>query len=375
MTKEEFIRLADKVSDGLANVEELASFNHYYNTYQNVHQEWDKIVSEEQESLKNLLNKKITDQISEHEGPKKISLWPRIAAAAILLAVLSFGIYFYQASKPKQQEIAQLQDLSPGGNKAYLTLANGKKINLDNTNPSNLTEQPGITITKTSDGQLIYKVDGSSDVQGNNTIETPLGGQYQIHLPDGTKVWLNAASSMTYPVKFTGKKRVVEVKGEAYFEVAHNADMPFVVKTNKQEIEVLGTHFNVMAYADEAEVQTTLLEGSVQIKTPHNYLLLKPGQQAAVADQSAVLNLNADIESAVAWKTGKIQFTDMDIQHIMRTLARWYDFEVDYQTKEFNNTFGGSFSRTKNLSSILKSLESTGDFHFKIEGRRVIVTQ
>lgn len=375
MNKEDFIRIAEKVSDGSANKEELKQYNHYFNQYQQAYPVWNELSSAEKENIGEALGKRISTSIEPVALTQKWQLWPRYVAAAAMLLMLSFGIYFYRNEKvaPPYVVHQKNQDLHPGSNKAFLTLADGRKIDLDEAHNTNLAEQSGISIIKAVDGQLIYKTNANATATGSNTIETPVGGQYQVRLPDGTEVWLNSSSSLRYPIRFTGGKRVVEVRGEAYFEVAHQAKMPFVVRSIKQEIEVLGTHFNVMAYADEAEVQTTLLQGSVKISTAENSLLLKPGQQAQVTNVSALLNPNADIEDAVAWKTGKIQFTNMNIQNIMRTLARWYDFDAEYQGKQTNTTFGGSFSRTKNLSVILKSLESTGDIHFKIEGRRVIV--
>lgn len=374
MTKEEFILIAEKVGDGTASTSELALYNRFFNRYQHVYPEWNQKTDLEKNSIKEELAVRIETQINPFKASTK-RLWPRIVAAAAVFFILSVGLYFYdQYASTSEKVTVRSQDIVPGRNKAYLTLANGRRISLDDTKQLSVAEQPGVIITKTADGQLIYKVEENAVIaNGVNMIETPHGGQYQVQLPDGTSVWLNAASSMKYPLRFSGKKRVVEINGEAYFEVAHNPAMPFVVKTNKQEIEVLGTHFNVMAYNDEPEVQTTLVQGSVKINTAQNALILKPGQQAVVAESKVTLNPNADLESAIAWRSGKIQFIDMNIQHIMRMLSRWYDFEAEYETKQLNITFGGSFSRYKNLSTILKSLESTGDVHFKIEGRRVTV--
>ncbi|MDQ7948391.1 MAG: FecR domain-containing protein [Pedobacter sp.] len=383
MTKEEFIRIAEKVGDGSASSSELALYNQFFNQYQQHYPVWNEQTAMEKESIKEELGARIAAQLHAQQATTPTRrLWARIAAAASVLIILSLGIYFHQRTTSGQYTTYVAKpDFSPGKNKAYLTLANGKRINLDDAKQLHLTLQEGITVTKAADGHLVYQVaQHAAAGNGTNTIETPLGGQYQVQLPDGTNVWLNAASAIKYPLKFSGKKRIVEITGEAYFEVAHNAAMPFVVKTIKQEIEVLGTHFNVMAYGDEPEVQTTLVQGSVKITSAHNALVLRPGQQAKVVQNSVALNLDADIESAIAWKSGKIQFTDMNIQNIMRMLSRWYDFEAEYETKQLNITFGGSFSRNKNLSAILKSLESTGDVHFKLsqgdaqgKGRRVVV--
>jgi transmembrane sensor len=375
MNLEKFIEIAAKVSDGSATADEQKQFNRYFNEYQQQYPLWDEVEQEEKTAIKQILGQRILQQIQFAPTPKRVNLWPRYLAAAIVLCILSFGIYFYSNfSGPKKTTAGKNRDLQAGGNRAFLTLSNGQKINLNDARNSQLGSQAGIIITKSADGVLIYKMKAGAEVDtGTNVIETPIGGQYRVELQDGTVVWLNASTSLKYPIRFSGKRRVVEIKGEAFFEVAHNAKMPFIVKSAKQEIEVLGTHFNVMAYADEAAVETTLTQGSVKITTPQNSLLLKPGQQAKTLATSAMLNPDADIENAVAWRMGKIQFVDMDIQHIMRMLSRWYNFEVDYKGIPTNTTFGGSFSRTKNLSVILKSLEATGDVHFILEGRRVTV--
>jgi transmembrane sensor len=376
MTKEEFISLAEKVSDGSANSRELELYNRYFNAYQQASPAWNLVSESEKEEIKDILSGRIHQHIHPTASPKQVRLWPRWVAAAAILFIVAVGVYFYQQQSilKKDTSIAQQQDFTPGGNKAFLTLSNGKRIDLNASKNTTLAENGGISISKTADGQLIYEIkEETGDVIGNNTIETPKGGQYQIKLPDGTMVWLNASSSMTYPVRFTGAERLVEITGEAYFEVAHNAQKPFIVKSRQQRIEVLGTHFNVMAYGDEIETKTTLLEGSVKVMSPKKQLLLKPGQQSSVSVNGASLEEDVDIDGVVAWKNGKILLNDMSIQHIMRSLSRWYNFEVEYQGNAITTTFGGSFSRTKNLSTILRSLESTGDVHFKIEGRRIIV--
>lgn len=302
-----------------------------------------------------------------------------LSAAAAVLILISLGIMFYP-NKDKQKEVRVNldkfeQDVGPGGNKAFLTLANGTKLSLTDATDGELAKQAGITIVKTEAGQLVYNVSNTSK-EGNasplfNTIETPRGGQYQINLPDGSRIWLNAASSLLYPVVFTGNERKVELTGEAYFEIAENKARPFRVISNKQVVEVLGTHFNINSYPEEGSVKTTLLEGSVKIHSGNNTTLLKPGQQAQVDHSIHVTE--ADIQESIAWKNGKTQFSNADIKTIMRMLSRWYDVEVEYQGEMIGTGFGGSVSRSKNISEILKLLELTGDVHFKIEGRRVIV--
>lgn len=303
----------------------------------------------------------------------------RLSVAAVVLIIISLGIKFYYHRDSQKDVLLTnedfLQDVAPGGNKAFLTLANGTKMSLTDANDGELARQAGISIVKTEDGQLVYNLSNTGD-EGNkdhlfNTIETPRGGQYQINLPDGSRIWLNAASSLRYPVVFIGNERRVELKGEAYFEIAENKTSPFRVVSNNQIVEVLGTHFNINSYPEEGAVKTTLLEGSVKVRSRNNSVMLKPGQQSQVGN--SIYITQADTYETIAWKNGKTQFSNADIKTIMRMLSRWYDIEVQYQGEMIGTGFGGSVSRSKNISEILKLLELTGDVHFKIEGRRVTV--
>jgi ferric-dicitrate binding protein FerR (iron transport regulator) len=206
-----------------------------------------------------------------------------------------------------------------------------------------------------------------------NTIQTPRGGQYQVILPDGTKVWLNAASSLAYPTAFTGADRAVKLNGEAYFEVADNKDKPFKVMAGNMEINVLGTHFNVMAYEDENAIKTTLLEGSVKVTNGKISHLLKPGQEGRVDRQSGAFRLlEADANEAVAWKNGVFQFGGASIESVMREIVRWYDVDVEYQGRT-NEHFRGTISRSVNASEVFKMLELTGAVHFTIDKKKIIV--
>jgi transmembrane sensor len=206
-----------------------------------------------------------------------------------------------------------------------------------------------------------------------NTISTPRGGQYQLMLADGSKVWLNAASSLRFPASFVGKERKVELLGEAYFEVAKNAKMPFKVKVNGMEVEVLGTHFNINSYENESTIRTTLLEGSVKINKNNSSSLLKPGQQAQMNKAGEIKIINdADVEEAIAWKEGKFQFDRADIHDIMRQLTRWYDVDVEYKGT-VSSHFGGTISRDVNLSQVLNMLHLTGEVKFQVEDRKVVV--
>lgn len=321
-----------------------------------------------------------------------------IAWAAVILIIGSAGmLYFNKPVKPDLiTKISKKQDIAPGGDKAYLTLADGRRISLTDAANGELVKQQGLLIKKTADGQLVYTV-ASSDSEGTkegelfNTIETPKGGKYQINLPDGTKVWLNAASSLRYPTKFSGSTRTVELTGEGYFEVAKQLGMdqasagktayriPFIVKSGLQEVQVLGTHFNINSYKDEGSIKTTLLEGRVRVvhaaaKTAASAegVVLKPGEQSQLADH-AVNVKEVDTESIIAWKQGDFIFDGDDLKSIMRKVARWYDVEVFYKGEFDKVKFGGVISRSKNISSVLGIMESTGKIHFIVEGRRITV--
>ena len=303
--------------------------------------------------------------------------WPRIAAAASIVLCLGTAWYFYQRTDTNPAVSHAKNNILPGGNKAYLTLADGQKIVLTNAKNGTLAQQPGVKITKTSDGELIYSITDLKpeikEIKSYNTIETPVGGQYQVVLPDGTKVWLNAASSLKFPSTFARLvNRKVELRGEAYFEVTKNKQQPFIVKTIEQEVEVLGTHFNINTYKDEQGVKTTLLEGSVKIHNDVESKILKPGEQSTLTNQRFMVK-TIDVEEAIAWKRGYFYFNNENIESIMRKLSRWYNIEVQYQGKITDEGFYGTVSRTRNISQVLDILEKTKGVHFKIEGRRVTV--
>ncbi len=301
-------------------------------------------------------------------------VFAKIAIAAMVLIALSVGFYFYKTEDNSSTNLTQpiSRSASPSNNKAMLTLADGRKISLDEAQNGEIAEQAGVTITKTKDGQLVYA--GKTNVNALNNIATPKGGQYQVSLPDGTKVWLNAASSLSYPASFTGAKREVNLLGEAYFEVSKNAEKPFVVHTRGQEVMVLGTHFNVNAYEDDDETKTTLVEGSVKVRMMNSSaaVLLRPGQQA-LFESNQLSVAPVDVTEAIAWKEGQFLFQDEDIKSIMRKIARWYDVEVVYAPGISDKRIGGNISRSKPLSAVLKTLSNTDNFNFKVEGRRVTV--
>lgn len=323
----------------------------------------------------------LNDILSQHTKPvvKKIG-WYHYAVAASIAIALSSAFYFYTSRNPvTDRKTERVANIAPGTNKATLTLSNGKVITLDTATEGEIARQAGIVISKTQNGQLVYDIlkaqkDQSTGDLTYNTIATPRGGQYQVNLPDGTKIWLNAASSLKYPAVFNGKQRRVELSGEAYFEVAKDKSHPFIVATDRQEVQVLGTHFNVNSYTDEVATKTTLLEGSVQVSvlgTSNEGLVLKPGQQALLRSNS--LNLYAvDTEETVAWKNGYFQFNEADLGSIMRQLSRWYNVDVTFESKPSTDLFHFRVPRNMSLTDLQKIFETNG-INFKIEGRTLIV--
>jgi len=367
--------LLEKYNAGVANAEEKALVETWYLKYNNPdapNVPHEQLQKDQQESITKLL--------LQINGKSKNMLWPRLAIAASILVFIITGLYVFVLRKAPQQQIAVnkviKQDILPGGNKAVLTLSNGHTIVLGNGQTGNIASQGDIVIKKTKDGQIRYagsKGSSISKVMLYNTAATPRGGQYQFVLSDGTKIWLNSASVIKYPVEFIGKERKVELEGEAYFEVAHNSKMPFKVVSKGQTVEVLGTHFNVNAYGDETLAKTTLLEGSVKISSAGGSGIIKPGEQAQL--QNGKLNItNADLDEVMAWKHGLFFFKDNNLQSVMKQLGRWYDVDVKYDGAVPVRTFSGEISRNVTLSQLLDIL-SFKKIHYKIDGKKLIVMQ
>ncbi|POY38051.1 anti-sigma factor [Solitalea longa] len=309
---------------------------------------------------------------------KRIGLWPRYAvASAAAVAFIAIGVWFFNRSPKleggKNSSNYAMNDIAPGKQGATLTLSNGKKIRLSEATNGELANEAGVIITKAADGQLVYEIKNTSDENKINTIKTANGETYQVRLPDGSAVWLNAGSSLTYATNLLQNgKRTVTLTGEGYFEVAKDKAHPFIVSTGNQEVEVLGTHFNMNAYADEPVRKTTLLEGSIKLTSENDSEILKPGDQAV--SQSGKLHVRTvDAELAVAWKNNKFIFEQQSIQEIMRSISRWYNVEVIYTGEITKETFWGSVSRFDNVSSVLARLEASGSVHFRVEGRRIYV--
>src|SRR5690606_974837 len=368
--------------DGRATDEEIARNNHIINTLNHKNPDWNEEEMGERSAVKDELFARIQQQMHPPIPSRSFrKIYWVASAAAVVLMVMSAVWYFYRTPSPDNRTptVANTTVIEPGGNKAILTLSDGSRIVLDSLNTGQILTYQGVKFTKTADGQLICEHLNSDIPTENlheafNTVETPMGGQYQVILPDGTKVWLNAASSIRYPLAFSGKERQVEITGEAYFEVTKNKHKPFKVIANRQEVVVLGTHFNINAYPDEASIKTTLIEGSVRVglrnsSTTH---ILRPGQQSALNGDTFRIH-PVDVEEAIDWKNGYFIFNNMEVRAAMRKIAKWYNIEIAYQGNFDEIYFGGSVSRSNPLRETLEILEATGNMHFKVEGRRITV--
>lgn len=304
------------------------------------------------------------------------SKWLLAAAAAVILC-LAVGIpaYLHRSSQQAVAIIKKNHEIIPGGNKAILTLANGSKVVLNGAANGNIANQGSTTIKKLSNGVVAYDKNNLSGTQSAaisyNVMSTPRGGQYHLILADGTNVWLNAASSIKFPVLFNGNERKVQITGEAYFEVAHDKTKPFRVESNGQTVEVLGTHFNVNTYADDNDIKTTLLEGSVKIKAGDKSYLLKPGEQSHLKNGDISIT-PADMDEALAWKNGVFHFNDAGIESVMKQISRWYDVDVKYEGKIKERTFSGEISMNVNASQILDAMRFK-KINYTIEGKTITV--
>lgn len=326
---------------------------------------------------------------ADHKTPQKARLWKmpswmKVAAASLLLiGGAAWIIHRAGETKTVQQSVAQQSaDILPGSDKARLTLSDGSTISLAETANGQIAVQEGLHVEKTREGEIVYRPQAGhvADVQAFNSIVTPNGGQYRVTLPDGSKALLNAASSLTYPVHFSDRERRVKMTGEVYFEIAKATDgrdkrIPFIVESGKQEIQVLGTTFNVHAYADEPQQRITLIEGSVGLKSPGDsrYTLLKPGQQALVGNGITVSD--ADMKRDLAWVNGAFVFRREELQRILRKIARWYDLEVDCPPELADMKFTGKVSRDQPLSAIIRMIAATEKIHVELKERRLIVSK
>lgn len=383
MDKEEFVALYEKFLDGKCTTEEIEMLQSHHDDEIPLMEDAIFLDQQDTKRLYFLLKEKLHNSIPDEQAFASQRWKQLLKIAAIFLIVISAAICIVLLQKPaatKPAEVAKIKipKIIPGGNKAYLTTTDGNVITLDGLKNGRLSLQNGIDISKVKDGLLRYTrtediVVGNNDID-YHTITIPRGGQYQLQLSDGTKVWLNSSSTLKYPVKFSTSERTVQLTGEAYFEVAKDRARPFKVNVNGVDVKVLGTHFNIMAYKDEKDIKTTLLEGSVQLNTQGRQVMLKPGEQGRFDYASRSIDVWAvDAEEAVAWKDGYFVFDNEDIHTIMKRIARWYDVDVIFPANFKRANFGGTVSRFKDVRQVLESLELTGSVHFEIKERRIIV--
>lgn len=346
-------------------------------------EKWDELKSDAH--MNEEQSQRIFNYILEQRPASVFSFWKqnhglrRFSVAAAVVSLLFISLFYFISNNKKAEGALADQslispssnDIAPGQTGAILKLADGTSLVLDSMKDGVLTQQ-GNPLAVKQGGELSYIRDGNTVIHyGFNSIETPRGRQFQLTLEDGTHVWLNAASSIRFPLAFTGQKRMVEITGEVYFEVAKNKAKPFIVKTGDMQVEVLGTHFNVNAY--EADIKTTLVEGSVRIINGKTAGILKPGQQAQTTGMGKLrVSDHADIEEVLSWKNGRIAFTNAGLESIMRQVSKWYNVDVEYGGPVPNRTFTADISRNTNLSEFLKVLELS-NIHFRIDGRKLIV--
>jgi ferric-dicitrate binding protein FerR (iron transport regulator) len=323
---------------------------------------------------------KIKQTIQKNKAKRKVIplLWQKLLAVACITVLIGVLIFFYNEHTKIDPNVLlkpHPQYIPPGTNKAILTLADGRKINIDSSTKGIIAREEGSNVQNVDEGKIIYSDTGapeSNTMLVYNTIETPRAGRYKVQLPDGTNVWLNSASSLHYPIAFNGKTRDVELTGEAYFEVAKDKHKPFTVTSAGQKVTVLGTHFNINAYKDESNINTTLLEGSVRVNSNDKQALLKPGEQSALSGETIRVS-KANIHLATAWKDGQLAFAHTDLKSVLRQTSRWYNIDVEYIGKVPDISISGDVSMDADLSTMLKMLQFY-NVHFVQQGRKLIIT-
>ncbi|SDK00870.1 FecR family protein [Pedobacter sp. ok626] len=381
MTEQEFLKLSEKYLAGNCNAEEEERLRLYKDNITLLDDNWMEEMGDKKEIYARSFNRLRAEMEVEPAKRFSIGFWLKVAGAILLVAGLGALFFNNIQTEASKNHVAtsKVNKITPGGNEAYLTRSDGSKVALKDIQIGIVTDTGAAIVNKAKNGLLVYNLNKSTQSKGNraklayNTISTPAGGQYAVVLADGSKVWLNALSSIKFPEVFNGNERKVELQGEAYFEIAKNRAMPFKVISRSQVVEVLGTHFNINAYHDEKSVVTTLLEGSVKLSLTNNHeaKMLKPGQEARVVDHIQISDVNT--EQSIAWQNDKFNFSGDDIGVIMRKISRWYNVEVEYQNNITTETFVGTVSKYEDIKRVLASLELTGLVHFKIQERKVIV--
>ena len=376
MDKNRLYTLLTKYQENSCTKEELQELENWYGNLDTGNQPVINTDALANEMLTQFRKSVVTETKTIPFYKKKLLRAAMAAAVIIMFGVGSYFIFFNKQDSPEQVATTkQPNDLgAPNSAKAYITLSDGSQVYLDSLKNGTVTQQGNITINKQGD-LLIYagNQQQTTSIILYNTLTVPKGSKpFKLLLADGSNVWLDAATTITYPTQFIGKERKVELKsGQAYFEIVHNSAMPFKVKNADAEVEVLGTHFNINAFDDEPVRKVTLLEGSVRLNKGESSVTIKPGQQAQA--NSDIKVINADLEEVMAWKNGSFQFEGADIYTVMKQLARWYDIEIEVKGN-IPEHFGGTISRDVNVSKVFEMLKLTGEVNYKIDGRKIIVT-
>ncbi len=385
-------QLLDKYLDGKMTPEEISRFKQLLHMDEN-QETWQRLIEtvlkeKRYDDVADIDSKELFDNllvsIAQQSATRRVHFlhrkFFRYAAAIILTVGIAGAAYFLTTGKRSEQEVAKVNqplkiNVPPGGNKATLTLADGSTIILDSVANGNIANQGGVQVIKLANGQITYDLSGAVTKEVMwNTVSTPRGGQYQIVLPDGSKVWLNAASSITYPTAFTAKERKIKIDGEAYFEVSKNKQKPFLVDVRGESlIQVLGTSFNINSYRDEKVIRTTLVKGSVKISKGKESVILQPGQQAVAATSNEQFKIaDVNVDQVIAWKNGFFNLENLDTYAVMRQLERWYDIKVQYEGTIHNVIFQGEIVRDTNLSDVIELLQGMG-VKCRMEGKTLVV--
>lgn len=388
MSEKELTDLIDRYLSGEVTEQEKRQVELWYESFDKISMDY---MTADRKKLKAYLRRSLKAVHLKIEGQKRkqrltinkpaasTRRFRAAAAAAAILLLIGGGIYltgiYVRAPEEQLSQQRPEEKIQPGGNKAILTLSSGRSIVLDSTSNGLITTQGGAKVIKSNKGQLTYQRVMSSEEQLYNTITTPRGGQYQVILPDGSKVWLNSVSSIRFPTEFNGESRKIEITGEVYLEVAHDTRRPFIVSSRQVDITVLGTRFNIMAYEDEPAVTTTLVEGSVKISIPGNPAsrIIRPDQQASVDFGGREIKVtHVDAARVAGWIDGLLSLKECSVKEFMNQLSRWYDVDIEYSGKIPSQKFGGLINRNAPLPDVLSALDA-GGIHTKLQGKKLVV--
>lgn len=377
MNESELKDLLRRFREGSCTEEEKELLEQWFD-HTSVRSEW----KWEDEQARDHTRRQMLDHIQTHirgtERKPVRPLWGYLSMAASVALLLMAGAWWFLRSGNGADRVADYRQaaVKPGTQQAMLTLSDGSLVMVDGAARGVLSKDGDMKVLKTNQGNLEYRKDTEGQASaGRNTLVVPRGGTFKVTLPDGTIAWINSATRMAYPAGNTGAERLVELSGEAYFEVSPDKKRPFRVVSGGTEITVTGTHFNVNAYEDEKNVTTTLAEGQVVVRREGEQALLKPGQQALSNASGKLTVREADVEGSLAWKDGYFVFEDMELRSVMKMISRWYDVEVVYEGDIPPRRFGGTFSKSKDLGGLLSYLGQLSNIQFKQDGKKIMVKQ